>query len=120
MSAGHASDIVRLIVTQAAQRRKGASMTAALAFSYPRTELAVREQDGASVSLFWTRATNVLVVEVIDHRNGHSFEFELEPDEPPLDRLRSRVARTPAMDGVASMPRLQGAERAASSRTRAQ
>ena len=60
-------------------------MTAAFAFSHPRTELAVRQQDGASVTLFWTRGTNVLAVEVVDHRNGDSFEYVLEPDERPLD-----------------------------------
>jgi hypothetical protein len=60
-------------------------MTAAFAFSYPRTELAVRQQDGATVRLFWTRGTDVLAVAVVDHRNGDSFEFVLEPDERPLD-----------------------------------
>jgi hypothetical protein len=60
-------------------------MTAALAYGYPRTELAARQQDGASVRLFWTRGTNVLAVAVVDHRNGESFEIVLEPDERPLD-----------------------------------
>jgi hypothetical protein len=85
MSASPVSVIVELIVTQAAQRRKGAPMTGTLAFHYPRIELAVRHQDGTSVSLFWTRETNMLAVEVVDHRNGDSFEFVLEPDERPLD-----------------------------------
>jgi hypothetical protein len=85
MPASAVSVIVQLIVTQAAQRRKGASMTAALELSYPRTELAVRHQDGTSVTLFWTRATNMLAVAVVDHRNGDSFELVLEPDERPLD-----------------------------------
>jgi hypothetical protein len=50
-----------------------------------RTELAVREQNGMSVTLFWERGTNVLSVLVIDYRNGETFEFVLEPHEPPLD-----------------------------------
>jgi hypothetical protein len=85
MPASPVSVIVHLIVTEAAHRRKGASMTVAPALSYPRTELAVRHQDGTSVTLFWTRGTNVLAVAVVDHRNGDSFEFVLEPDERPLD-----------------------------------
>jgi hypothetical protein len=60
-------------------------MTSALALPHPRTELAVRHQDGTSVSLFWTRGTNVLTVTVVDHRNDDSFEMVLEPDERPLD-----------------------------------
>jgi hypothetical protein len=60
-------------------------MPYASTFGYPRTELAVREQDGTSVTLFWTRETNVVAVSVIDFRNGDAFELALEPGEPPLD-----------------------------------
>jgi hypothetical protein len=60
-------------------------MTGTLALPHPRTELAVRDHDGTSVSLFWTRGTNVLAVTVVDHRNDDSFEMVLEPDERPLD-----------------------------------
>jgi hypothetical protein len=60
-------------------------MTAEFAFDYPWTELAVREQNGISVRLLWTRGTTVLAVEVVDERNGDSFELVLGPDEAPLD-----------------------------------
>jgi hypothetical protein len=52
---------------------------------FPRTELALREQNGISVQLLWARGTNVLAVAVVDERNGESFEFVLEPHEKPLD-----------------------------------
>jgi hypothetical protein len=53
--------------------------------SFSRAELDVREQDGASVALFWIRGTDVLVVSVVDSGNGQSFELVLEPDERALD-----------------------------------
>lgn len=55
------------------------------ALTYFPEELAVREQDGTTVTLLWTRATNAVAVQVIDHRNGESFELVLAPDDPPLD-----------------------------------
>jgi hypothetical protein len=60
-------------------------MTAEFTLDYSWTELAVREQNGISVRLLWTRGTKVLAVEVVDERNGDSFELVLEPDEAPLD-----------------------------------
>jgi hypothetical protein len=63
-----------------------AAMTALLIAAPPiREELAVREQNGLSVTLFWTRESNVLAVLVIDLKHDQSFEFVLEPHEPPLD-----------------------------------
>jgi hypothetical protein len=62
-----------------------AFMTATLAEPPSRTELAVREQHGVQVTLFWTREINVLALEVVDNRNDESFEFVLDPHEPPLD-----------------------------------
>jgi hypothetical protein len=55
------------------------------ALTYFPEELAVREQDGTTVTLFWTRATNAVAVQVIDNRNGESFELVLGPGDPPLD-----------------------------------
>lgn len=52
---------------------------------YARAELAVREQDGITVTLFWVRGTQLLVVAVADWKNSHSFELVLEGDERPLD-----------------------------------
>jgi hypothetical protein len=60
-------------------------MTAEFTLDYSWTELAVREQNGISVRLLWTRGTTLLAVEVVDERNGDSFELVLEPDEAPLD-----------------------------------
>ena len=50
-----------------------------------RAELAVREEDGIAVTLFWLRGTDVLLVSVVDHRRGESFELVLEPHERALD-----------------------------------
>jgi hypothetical protein len=50
-----------------------------------RAELDVREQNGASVTLFWIRGTDLLVVSVVDRGSGPSFELVLEPAERALD-----------------------------------
>jgi hypothetical protein len=52
---------------------------------YARAELAVREQNGVEVTLFWIRGTDVLLVAVTDRRNGESLEFALEPGDRPLE-----------------------------------
>jgi hypothetical protein len=70
--------------SQRRQSRRGSPMTTE-ALTYFPEELAVREQDGTTVTLLWTRATNAVAVQVIDHRNGESFELVLAPDDPPLD-----------------------------------
>jgi hypothetical protein len=49
------------------------------------TELAEREHDGITVSLFWARSTNVLAVTVNDVSTGDYFELVLTDHEPPLD-----------------------------------
>jgi hypothetical protein len=56
-----------------------------LAITFSRTELAYREHDGVSVTLFWIRGTDLTAVEVVDGRNGMSFELVVEPHERPLD-----------------------------------
>jgi hypothetical protein len=60
-------------------------MTAVIELTFPRTELAVREQNGMSVTLLWARGTDVLAVAVVDLWSGESFEYVLEPHERPLD-----------------------------------
>ena len=60
-------------------------MTAAQALTSPRTELAVRESDGVSVALYWTRGTNILAVTVVDTGTGTAFELVLAENERPLD-----------------------------------
>jgi hypothetical protein len=51
----------------------------------PGAELIVRERDGLVVTLFWLRATDVLLVAVADHQNGTSFELVLERNDRALD-----------------------------------
>ena len=51
----------------------------------PGAELIVRERDGIVVTLFWLRATDVLLVTVADHRHGASFELVLERNDRALD-----------------------------------
>jgi hypothetical protein len=52
---------------------------------HQRAELAVRDQNGVAVTLFWLRGTNVTVVSVLDKRNGEGFELVLESADQPLD-----------------------------------
>ena len=49
------------------------------------TELALREHDGITVTLYWARSTNVLAVTVNDVSTGDYFELVLANHEPPLD-----------------------------------
>jgi hypothetical protein len=49
------------------------------------TELAEREHDGITVTLYWARSTNVLAVTVNDVSTGDYFELVLANNEPPLD-----------------------------------
>jgi hypothetical protein len=49
-----------------------------------RVELAVRENDGVSVTLVWAPTTNLLAVVVVDSRRGERFELVIEPDDRPL------------------------------------
>jgi hypothetical protein len=64
---------------------EAAEAAARAATCSPGAELIVRERDGIAVTLFWVRATDVLLVEVADHRNGTSFEFVLERNDRALD-----------------------------------
>jgi hypothetical protein len=60
-------------------------MTAAPEHRRIWVELAVREQNGISVTLSWARGTELLAVTVVDDKNDDSFAFVLDPDERPLD-----------------------------------
>ena len=42
-----------------------------------RRELAVRSSNGIEVSLYWSKATNRVTVEVFDDRVDEGFEFEV-------------------------------------------
>jgi hypothetical protein len=50
-----------------------------------RVELAEREFDGISVTLYWTRGTDVVAVAVEDARTGDSFELVVAENERALD-----------------------------------
>ena len=52
---------------------------------FPGAELIVREESGITVTLFWVRTTDVLLVAVADHRTGTSFELVLERNDRALD-----------------------------------
>jgi hypothetical protein len=50
-----------------------------------RTELALRESNGVTVRLFWSRSTNLVTVSVTDWANGNYFELILDEGERALD-----------------------------------
>jgi hypothetical protein len=50
-----------------------------------RTELAMRESGGVTVSLFWSRVTNLVTVAVADSANDDYFELILDEFESALD-----------------------------------
>jgi hypothetical protein len=59
------------------------------------TELAHRSADGIDVSLWWSRATNRLLVAVDDTRSGESFQVPA-PAEKALDVFQHPFAYTTA------------------------
>jgi hypothetical protein len=64
---------------------EGADTAECFATCSPRAELLVRERNGIEVTLFWLRATDMLLVAVADHRDGTSFELVLERNDRALD-----------------------------------
>jgi hypothetical protein len=61
-----------------------------------RTELASRESNGITVTLFWTRATNLVTVTVADAANDDYFELVLDEDEQALDVFNHPFAHAAA------------------------
>ena len=61
-----------------------------------RTELASRESNGITVSLFWTRSTNLVTVTVADAANDEYFELVLDEGEPALDVFNHPFAHAAA------------------------
>jgi len=61
-----------------------------------RTELASRESNGITVSLFWTRSTNLVTVTVADAANDDYFELVLDEGEPALDVFNHPFAHAAA------------------------
>jgi hypothetical protein len=43
-----------------------------------RRELAHRTNDGIEVTLFWTKSTNRVSVEVLDSRSGETLDFDVD------------------------------------------
>ena len=57
-----------------------------------RTELASRESNGITVTLFWSRSTNLLTVTVADAANDDYFELILGEHERALDAFHHPFA----------------------------
>jgi hypothetical protein len=74
-----------------------------------RTELASRESNGITVSLFWTRSTNLVTVTVADAANDEYFELVLDEGEPALDVFNHPFAHAAArgLDFQAGHPELE-------------
>ena len=63
-----------------------------------RTELASRESNGITVTLFWSRSTNLVTVAVADVPNDDYFELVLDEHERALDVFHHPFAHAAARD----------------------
>lgn len=61
-----------------------------------RTELASRENNGITVSLFWSRATDLVTVAVNDAATGEYFELVLDEQERAMDVFHHPFAHAAA------------------------
>jgi hypothetical protein len=61
-----------------------------------RTELISRESNGITVSLLWSRATNLVTVAVADAASDDYFELVLDEHEPPLEVFNHPFAHAAA------------------------
>jgi hypothetical protein len=84
-----------------AKNEGGTAMTATVATQ--RSELAHRSTDGIEVSLFWTKLSNRVSIELIDNRFDQRLEFEVARDKA-LDAFRHPYAYAPPppLDGSAA------------------
>jgi hypothetical protein len=71
---------------------EGAAMTT---MPEQRSELAYRSTDGIEVSLFWSRPTDRVTIEIVDGRFDEFLEFEVAPDKA-LDAFHHPYAYAPA------------------------
>ena len=62
----------------------------------PRTELASRESNGITVTLLWSRSTNLATVAVADTANHDYFELVLDKRDQPLDVFHHPFAHAAA------------------------
>jgi hypothetical protein len=60
-----------------------------------RSELAHRSTDGIDVSLFWSKPSNRITIELVDTRIDERLEFEVANDKA-LDAFRHPYAYVPA------------------------
>jgi hypothetical protein len=61
-----------------------------------RAELASRESNGITVTLFWSRSTNLATVTVADAPNDDYFELVLDEHERALDVFHHPFAHAAA------------------------
>ncbi len=61
-----------------------------------RTELASRERNGVTVTLFWSRSTDLVTVAVADAASGDYFELVLDEHDSPLDVFHHPFAHAAA------------------------
>ena len=61
-----------------------------------RTELISRESNGITVTLLWSRATNLVTVAVADAASDDYFELVLDEHEPPLEVFNHPFAHAAA------------------------
>lgn len=61
-----------------------------------RTELMSRESNGITVSLLWSRATNLVTVAVADAASDNYFELVLDDHEPALEVFNHPFAHAAA------------------------
>jgi hypothetical protein len=61
-----------------------------------RTELASRQTNGITVTLLWSRSTNLVTVAVDDATNGDYFELILDERDRPLDVFHHPFAHAAA------------------------
>jgi hypothetical protein len=61
-----------------------------------RTELASRESNGITVTMFWSRSTNLVTVAVADAATDDYFELVLDEDERAMDVFHHPYAHAAA------------------------
>ena len=61
-----------------------------------RTDLMSRESNGITVTLFWSRATNLVTVAVTDAASDDCFELVLDEHEPALEVFNHPFAHAAA------------------------
>jgi hypothetical protein len=61
-----------------------------------RTELATRESNGITVTLFWSRSTNLVTITVADAASDGYFELVLDEHERALDVFHHPFAHAAA------------------------